>query len=881
MATKSEPAHRRAGEPYSRTVLVVGFLLTGLALVLQTSNRLPGGRIDNYVFDRLSRLNDHSSAPEQVVIVDIDEIALSAVGQWPWPRYLVATLIKAIDEASAQVIGVDILFPEPDRTSLSTLRHRFRHDFGLDLHFSGIPAGLEDNDGYLGSILGSTNTVGSIFFYPDLRNTTPPCILSPVHVVNGRHALTLPEAKGMLCNTPKIQQSLRNSGFINAAADSDGTLRRLPMLYVYKGQIYPSFALAVLLRLTGLDTVQIVTDIFGPVIRVGHFSIPVDPQGQAMLRFQSPIPNRQRLSALDILRKNFKPENIADQVVLIGSTAVGLAENFHSAITPQLSGTEANAVLINDTLNNAFYREPAWQTSFNFYAILFTGLIVAVLFAKFSALRSTLGVLVLATALVGLSLVLFVAYGVILHITAPLLVLTVESGIFSFLLYRRHEQIAAESCRIRDKAEAANQAKSEFLARMSHEIRSPLHCMLTAAELLRKSALDAQQQKHVEIIQNSGQTLLAIINDILDLSKIEAKQQQSEVVEFKLFDFLDTLVQQYRIRAHQKDLQLFCNIAPQIRPHLRGDSRHLKQVLINLIDNAIKFTPCGEIVLTVSVKEEKSSSITLLFSIADSGIGIPEERLDEIFHPFVQADESTTRKYGGTGLGLAISANLIELMGGKYGVESKVGQGSHFWFTAVFDVIQDSEQLDPTPSNLPGFYASHKQTELDRNLIATDTPNSRQITNWPPKPPRANEASYPAAAPLISRRHPYSILVADDSPINLELMAALLKQLGYRADTVSNGKECLEALKRKRYDLILMDCLMPEMDGYEATRQIRRGEQSNTAGSALPIIALSANAIAGEHKNFLLAGMNDYLSKPVDVEQLKQVLSAWLSHAKK
>ncbi|MDD2767090.1 MAG: CHASE2 domain-containing protein [Methylococcus sp.] len=952
MAAASAAAPRPAGSASSRKVLAAGCLLTGLMALLQLAGWAPGAQLDAFVFDRLVRLYADAKAPDHAAVVDIDDNALSAVGQWPWPRYRIAALVKAIDTARPRAIGIDILFPEPDRTSLSTLRESFRREFGLELAFSGVPPGLEDNDGYLGSVLAATGALGSIFFYSDLRNAAgPPCPLVPLRMRGVPDALSPYEGKGVLCNTPEVQRGLTAQGFVNTHTDADGRLRRLAMLYGYEGQIYPSLSLALLMRVAGTDTVEVGSDVFGPVLKVGEFAVPVDERGAALLRFRAPA---RRISALDMLRDDYESQALAGRIVLVGSTAVGLADRHRTAIAPDLSGAEAHAALLDGILDGLSYREPIWQPAFSLGAILAAGFAAALLFARLPALQATLGALLIGAALAALSLGLFASAGVVLSLGAPVLTLAVESGVLSFLLYRRHERMAAASRRAREAAEAASRAKSEFLARMSHEIRTPLHGMLSAADLLFLRADDARQKEYADIVRGSGRTLLAMLNDILDLSKIEAGRLELEILDFDLREVVDALALLFGVQAQAKDLDLICHLEPEVPSCLRGDPGCLRQVLSNLIGNAIKFTPQGRIVVRVSVAQADEDSVRLHFSVSDTGIGIPPERMEQIFAPFVQADGATNREYGGTGLGLAISRRLVGLMDGECGVASACG--SQFWFNAVFGRVAGATGLSEALAGWPGR----------RFLVAGGSPAQQEyladwLRSWQCRcdsaagpeevPARVGEAAnagdpyhavlldLPAAdfgrwlcrwseaapelmsgagrwiallgavddiqirrlqavgidaclskpvtqfrlhdclslrepavvAAAVEARRPYRILVVDDRAINRKLLLAVLDRLGYPADAVADGQACIGALRERRYDLVLMDCLMPAMDGYETTRRIR----AEMASPRIPIIALTANAVSGDQDKCLAAGMDGYLAKPVDIEQLRLAL---LSH---
>ena len=832
-------------------ILITGLLLTGLCAFLVIFHPAGIHFLNQKVYDGFSRAEGGLKPSGRVVVVAIDDRSLKEFGQWPWPRYRIAQLLDRIKIGQPSAVGLDILFPETDRTSPCHLQEAMARDFNVHIRFEGLPENLLDNDRILASALLSGHyAVGSsLLFDRDSAQTSADC--GQVHpVIQTRPGFPsfrdcLPAADAVECAIPGIEKAAAASGFINAVSDADGVVRGIPMLARCHSDVFPSLSLATLMIAESSDEGHPVTPIVCmredgmKSLQVGRYSIPVDAAGRMLIHYYPHRDFNTYVSAADILNNRLALNQLYHRVVFVGLIASGLKDAVATPMSPFCPGVVIHANAVDSILQSSYISQPSWTNGLHLITVVAAGILVTVWLSLTGSVAGLAACGVLAAgAWIG-AYELLCRTGIFI---SPLMVSGLLLGLLTIFSLIRLQQsrgwaaffrlalaravVSIQSMKAaKEFSELASRLKSDFLARMSHDIRTPMNAILGMAELLSETPLTDEQKECLRTLKNSGELLLALINDILDLSKIEAGQMMLESVSMDIRKLMEGTLALLSQRARQQGVELVCNIAVDVPQYLKGDPTRIQQIVMNLLGNAVKFTPRGFIRVEMTSLASEGDPDRYQIVVQDTGIGIAPEKQSEIFESFVQADASITRQYGGTGLGLAITKRLIEKMGGAIHVESTPGQGSRFIFTLM----------------------------LPRAEKPPETVSVREV------------AKSMSTLPVLR------LLLVDDVPVNRKLIEAYLKNTPIHIETAENGQQALDLWTETSFDIVLMDMEMPVMNGFDATRRIREIEKKQ-GGTHIPIVALTAHAFSEERRRCMDAGCTHFFTKPVRKADLLQLL---------
>jgi signal transduction histidine kinase/HPt (histidine-containing phosphotransfer) domain-containing protein len=775
----------------------VATLAAGLLIALLPINQW----LSRPFMDAQARWAGAHQPVDEVLVIDIDDASLRMLqprlGAWPYPRDVYALAIETLRDAGARVIAIDLLLSEPGPGDRA---------LGRALARDGAPV-----------VLAAAGLRGPALH----RAPTTAAPYRPLGTAARERGSRLPAQPWpeLAFPSPTLWpgvEEMPRLGIITNPLDEDGRLRRAALWHEAAGQRWPSFALAVWQAAHPQQTLP-----SWPVDGAGRVAVPAPAVGMT--------PEVLPFSTLAQVALGEAPAAelgaaVRGRVVFIGSSA--LLGDAVLVASGQVSGTALLAQTYTALRNEHVLAPPSALADGLLMALAWVPALLAWRRARARPASDALWALLGGAAVVSAGWATVQWGHLQTHWAPPFAMLA--AGLAACLLAHQLAMLATQRRLAYERAVAAeaSRAKSEFLANVSHEIRTPINALLGIAELLAESELTPEQRRHVQVFRSSGHSLFELINDLLDLSKIEAGRLELHEEPLRLRALLEDRIALLAARAREKGLALQLDITDDVPAVVRGDATRLAQALTNLLGNAIKFTPAGSVRLAVA----RDGSEGLAFTVSDTGIGIAPSKLETIFEPFTQADGSVTRAFGGTGLGLSITRSLVQLMGGTIGVESTPGAGTRF----TIRLPMPAAQLPPTAASL--------------------VPASTSA-------PLAPEAG----APL-------SILLAEDNEVNVYLFEAMLAGLGCRIDVAPNGQSAVDQWRRGHYDVIFMDVQMPGMDGHAATRAIRRLE-AESGRPRMPIFALSAHAFATDAQASLAAGCDRHLTKPIAKATLLDVLA--------
>ncbi|MBF0421544.1 MAG: CHASE2 domain-containing protein [Magnetococcales bacterium] len=941
-----------------------GWLMLVLLLALLP---LPRRGLEQLSFDIMQR-----HAPREypwtlpLRVAAIDEASLRRHGQWPWPRSRLAKMLDRLRADGARVIVVDLLFPEPDRISPGNLAALWPGNEDWRRLLDGLP----DQDRRLADSMSKAATV--LGFAPLVAEAPTPLPTEKAGFIatnadgDGRGQWdvrrTLTRYTGSIVSLPLFQKVAQGQGAISmAGSDPDGMIRHIPLVYHIRSGLYPALGLETLRVMNGLKLIQLATDPFLDSaipaltgVSLGGTLYPTGSDSQIWLHYRHFNPYRY-LSAQEILDKDAEASLIKDHLVFLGVTAKGVGDHVATPLGEIVPGVEVHMQVVEQLLQKNYLLRPWWEN-----LVVGLWLIVAWFVVRALMRRGDLWWLLgfngfMALVLVQWAFWLFVHQHLLVDPVYPIVAMVLLS---SSLLLPHLLQL--------EKNRLLIQAKSAFIANVSHELRTPMTAVLGLTDLCLRTRLDQRQKDYLTKVQAAGKTLLQIINDLLDISRMEAGRLTLETVPYSLDQVLTQVAAMTQVKGQEKGLKLeFCR-DPDLPPQLLGDPLRLGQVLLNLVNNAVKFTPSGRVVTLLRLHSRQDQQVEVKISVRDEGIGMTAEQQGVLFQAFSQVDASIARQFGGTGLGLAICRELVAMMGGRIWVESALNVGSTFHCTLTQKIDPQRQESEPLPaplqgervlvvnegeetrdmvvryltawglsatgvadaraaleavtmaappwslvlvdetlSDMSGVQLAQRLRQWDRGpvpmrimllggvgpgvLELERLPGVDQVVPQPLTPPvlyrgimklfglaggeweqeqRRKETPDGETPPGLAGRR---ALLAEDNGINQQIVCELLHQAGMEVVVANDGREALERLCQREFDVVLMDVQMPVLDGYSAAWRIRRDDRIR---GDLPIIAMTANA--EDRSRIEESGMNGYVAKPIDPQLLYDALGECL-----